>query len=60
VAVQRCLKAIGTFAFMTVVNQRQQYHAYIPPTLAYVQPLLDRYDLLQPLNIWLQGYMPIL
>jgi hypothetical protein len=60
VAVQRCLKAIGTFAFMTVVQQRQQYHAYVPSTLAYVQPLLDRYDLLQPLNVWLQGYMPIL
>jgi aminoglycoside/choline kinase family phosphotransferase len=60
VAVQRCLKAIGTFAFMTVVQQRQQYHAYIPSTLAYVQPLLDRYDLLKPLNVWLQGYMPVL
>jgi hypothetical protein len=60
VAVQRCLKAIGTFAFMTVVQQRQPYHAYIPSTRAYVQPLLDRYDLLKPLNVWLQGYMPIL
>jgi hypothetical protein len=45
---------------MTVVNQRQQYHAYIPSTLAYVQPLLDRYDILKPLRVLLQGYMPVL
>jgi aminoglycoside/choline kinase family phosphotransferase len=60
VAVQRCLKAIGTFAFMTVVHQRQQYHAYIPSTLAYIRPLLDRYDIVKPLNALLQGYAPVL
>jgi aminoglycoside/choline kinase family phosphotransferase len=60
VAVQRCLKAIGTFAFMTAVHQRQQYHAYIPSTLAYIRPLLDRYDIVKPLNALLQGYAPVL
>jgi aminoglycoside/choline kinase family phosphotransferase len=58
VAVQRCLKALGTFAAMAVVRQRTQYLPYIPPTLAYVQPLLQRYAVLQPLATLLQHYIP--
>jgi aminoglycoside/choline kinase family phosphotransferase len=58
-AVQRCLKAIGTFAAMTVVRQRPQYLPYIPPTLAYLRPLLQRYDALQPLAALLRRYMPV-
>ena len=50
VAIQRCLKATGTFAAMAVVRQRPQYLPYIPPTLAYLQPLLRRCDVLQPLT----------
>jgi aminoglycoside/choline kinase family phosphotransferase len=38
VAIQRCLKATGTFAAMAVVRQRPQYLPYIPPTLTYLQP----------------------
>jgi aminoglycoside/choline kinase family phosphotransferase len=58
-AVQRCLKAIGTFAAMTVIRQRPQYLPYIPPTLAYLRPLLQRYDVLQPLAALLRRYMPV-
>ena len=43
---------------MAVVRQRTQYLPYIPPTLAYVQPLLQRYAVLQPLATLLQHYIP--
>jgi aminoglycoside/choline kinase family phosphotransferase len=56
VAVQRCLKAIGTFAFMTVVNHRPHYQAYIAPTLTYIEPLMRRYGMLRPLMDLLQRY----
>jgi len=59
VAVQRCLKAIGTFAAMAVVRQRPQYLPYIPPTLAYVRPLVQRYAALQPLTVLLRRYVPL-
>ena len=58
-AIQRCLKATGTFAAMATVRQRPQYLPYIPPTLAYVQPLLQRYNVLQPLARLLQRYVPL-
>lgn len=58
-AVQRCLKATGSFAMLTVVRQRAQYLPYIPPTLAYVRPLLTRYPPLQPLATLLQRYIPL-
>ena len=56
VAVQRCLKAIGTFAFMAAVNHRPHYRAYIAPTLAYIEPLMQRYGVLRPLTNLLQCY----
>jgi aminoglycoside/choline kinase family phosphotransferase len=59
VAVQRCLKAIGTFAYMHVVRGRSQYLSYIPPTLAYIQPLLPRYELFQTLTVLLRRYIPL-
>jgi N-acetylmuramate 1-kinase len=58
VALQRCLKATGTFAAMAVIRQRPQYLPYIPPTLTYLQPLLQRYAELQPLAVLLRRYMP--
>jgi hypothetical protein len=59
VAIQRCLKATGTFAAMAVVRQRPQYLPYIPPTLTYLRPLLQRYQVLQPLAGLLQRYVPL-
>ncbi|MGQ4808965.1 N-acetylmuramate/N-acetylglucosamine kinase [Candidatus Entotheonellaceae bacterium PAL068K] len=58
VAVQRCLKAVGTFAYMTVVHQRQQYRQYISPTLAYIKPIMQRYRTLQALAGLLRRYVP--
>jgi hypothetical protein len=58
VAVQRCLKAIGSFACMTVVHHRPHYQAYILPTLTYIKPLLQRYDMLRPLMTLLQRHAP--
>lgn len=58
VTVQRCLKAIGTFAYMTVVRQRPQYVPYIAPTLAYIRPLVQRYYTLQPLAGLLRTWAP--
>jgi len=58
-AIQRCLKATGTFAAMATVRQRPQYLPYIAPTLTYLQPLLQRYHVLQPLTRLLQRYVPL-
>lgn len=58
VAVQRCLKATGTFAMMHMAHQRSQYLSYIAPTLAYLQPLLQRYATLHPLLTLLSRYIP--
>lgn len=59
VAVQRCLKAIGTFAAMAVIRQRPQYLPYIPPTLTYLRPLMQRYSTLQPLAALLRHHVPL-
>jgi len=58
VAIQRCLKATGTFAAMAVVQQRPQYLPYIAPTLTYLRPLIQRYQILQPLARLLGQYIP--
>ena len=58
-AVQRCLKAIGTFASMHVVHKRPQYLPYIPPTLAYLRPLMQRHERLRPLTDLLQRFTPL-
>jgi aminoglycoside/choline kinase family phosphotransferase len=59
VAVQRCLKATGTFAAMAVVRQRPQYLPYVPPTLAYLRRLLQHYEALQPLARLLHRHIPL-
>jgi len=59
VAIQRCLKASGTFAAMAMLRQRPQYLPYIPPTFTYLRPLLRRYAVLQPLARLLQRYVPL-
>jgi aminoglycoside/choline kinase family phosphotransferase len=59
VAVQRCLKAIGTFAAMYVAYGRSQYLPYIEPTLHYVRPLLQRHATLSALATLLYRYAPL-
>ena len=58
-AVQRCLKAIGTFASMHVVHSRSQYLPYIPPTLAHLRPLMQRHEQLRPLADLLRRFTPL-
>ena len=58
VSVQRCLKAIGTFASMHMLSQRSNYLPYIPQTLTHIRPLLQRYKLLRPLAVQLKRYTP--
>jgi aminoglycoside/choline kinase family phosphotransferase len=59
VAVQRCLKAIGTFAYMHVGRGRPHYLPYIPPTLTYIKPLMPRFAILQELAVLLRRYIPL-
>ena len=59
VAVQRCLKAIGTFAAMHVVYGRSQYLPYIEPTLDYIRPLVQRHAVLSTLAAFLYRYTPL-
>jgi aminoglycoside/choline kinase family phosphotransferase len=42
-AVQRNLKALGTFGFQTIARRNPVYIQYIPRTLTYVRATLDRY-----------------
>lgn len=55
--LQRNLKALGTFAFQTVVKQNQRYAAAIPPTLGYVREHLARHPELQHLTELLEEYL---
>ena len=58
VAVQRCIKAIGTFAAMHVAHGRSQYLPYIEPTLRFIGPLMRRHAMLAPLAVCLSRYTP--
>jgi aminoglycoside/choline kinase family phosphotransferase len=59
VAVQRCIKAMGTFAAMYVAYGRSHYLPYIEPTLNYVRPLVQRHAMLAPLAALLARYTPL-
>lgn len=59
VAVQRCIKAIGTFAAMHVLYGRSQYLPYIDPTLDYIRPLMPRHAMLASLETWLRRCTPL-
>jgi len=41
-AIQRNLKAIGTFAYQSVNNNNNRYRRYISPTLNYIRRTLKR------------------
>jgi N-acetylmuramate 1-kinase len=55
--LQRHLKALGTFAFQTVVNRTQRYMAAIPPTLSYIRGNLTRHPELWQLRELLEKYL---
>ena len=42
-ALQRNLKALGTFGYQTAVRRNPVYIQYIPRTLTYVRENLERY-----------------
>jgi N-acetylmuramate 1-kinase len=55
--LQRHLKALGTFAFQTVVKHSGRYLAAIPPTLSYIRANLARHPELWPLSDLLEAYL---
>jgi hypothetical protein len=55
--LQRNLKALGTFAFQTVVKRTQRYIEAIPPTLGYIQEHLHRRPELRELRELLGAYL---
>lgn len=56
-AVQRNLKAIGTFAYQSVAKKNNRYLESIPRTLGYVRQTLDRRPSLHPLRKTLGTYI---
>jgi aminoglycoside/choline kinase family phosphotransferase len=57
VCLQRHLKALGTFAFQTVINRTHRYVTAIPPTLGYIQENLSRHPELGQLRDLLEEYL---
>jgi aminoglycoside/choline kinase family phosphotransferase len=55
--LQRHLKALGTFAFQTMVKTTQRYLAAIPPTLHYIRTNLARHPELCQLSDLLESYL---
>jgi hypothetical protein len=55
--LQRHLKALGTFAFQTVVKRTWRYVEAIPPTLGYIQENLSRHAELRQLRELLAAYL---
>jgi hypothetical protein len=56
-SLQRNLKALGTFSFQKVEKNRDEYLAYIPPTLEYIWQNLDKYQLFNSLKRVLKKYL---
>jgi len=56
-ALQRNLKAIGTFAFQKVVKGNSRYLPYIPTTLGYVRQNLSRHPRHEELRRLLVSYI---
>ena len=55
--LQRNLKALGTFAYQTVVKRNRRYDTAIPRTLMYIQRNLAQHPELQPLRELLEEYL---
>lgn len=49
-SLQRNFKAIGTFAFQSVVKKNYFYLQFIPPTLSYIKTNLAKYDKFHPIK----------
>jgi aminoglycoside/choline kinase family phosphotransferase len=56
--VQRNLKALGTFGYMTTVRRSRVYLPYFPRTLAHARRNLSRYPELEPLWRVLSRHVP--
>ncbi|HLC27253.1 MAG TPA: phosphotransferase [bacterium] len=56
-ALQRNLKAIGTFAFQAVAKNNDRYLQHVPATRAYVEKTVNRYKSLEPLRRLLEKYL---
>ena len=57
-SIQRNLKAVGTFAYQSVIKENQRYLDYIPQTLDYVRQTLDTRPELLELKEILTRYLP--
>jgi aminoglycoside/choline kinase family phosphotransferase len=57
-SIQRNLKAIGSFAYLSVSKNNDRYLEYIPRTLRYVKETLERHPELTPLKISLGKIIP--
>ncbi len=47
-ALQRNLKALGTFGYQTITRRNPVYIQYIPRTLRYARSNLEKYPALRP------------
>jgi aminoglycoside/choline kinase family phosphotransferase len=56
-AIQRNLKALGTFGFQTISRGNPVYIQYIPRTLNYVRANLERYARFGRLHELLAGHV---
>ena len=56
-ALQRNLKALGTFGFQTTTRSNPVYIQYIPRTLSYVRANLERYPRFSGLRTLLAAYL---
>lgn len=56
-AVQRNLKALGTFGYQTITRRNPVYIQYIPRTLRYAKTNLEKYDRFANLRDLLAGYV---
>jgi aminoglycoside/choline kinase family phosphotransferase len=57
-ALQRNLKALGTFGFQTTTRGNPVYIQYMPRTLSYVKAVLGRYPRFGRLQDLLAGSVP--
>ena len=56
-ALQRNLKAMGTFAYLHLEKGKSDYLKYLKPTWAYVQENLEKYPEFQKTRTILSGYL---